>query len=291
MPDGDGRLQEPVMQETIVCVATSERTWQSLGRYCFNAPFITNRHRFDLAIGFNGDDHEGRRFLDGLTPEYVLVRPNTGHDLANFDNIIKNVPIYSQYILLHDDHWFYDEDWFNRLEGLLESSPDTDVFGNLVAYDLKGDFKDYHDRLCSLMGYTDVIDRPYPHFVQGLAGMYRGSAIRTVLEMDGIPHLHRSVQAAAQVFERVFSSLMLNRGLQFEQIPPGFEMYLVHRDHSFVAIKLQQASQHLVRGDNEGAESIFIMLNQLRPDDPGVQTRIRAVRAGLPDPAIAPGRQ
>jgi hypothetical protein len=99
------------------------------------------------------------------------------------------------------------------------------------------------------------------------------------------------VQAAAQVFERVFSSLMLNRGLQFEQIPPGFEMYLVHRYHSFVAIKLQQASQHLARGNNEGAESIFIMLNQLRPDDPGVQTRIRAVRAGLPDPAIAPGRQ
>lgn len=278
------------MHETVVCVATSERTWESLARYCFNAPFIANRHRFDLAIGFNGDDPEGRRFLDGLTPEYVLVRPNTGHDLANFDNIIKNIPNYAQYILLHDDHWFYDEEWFDRLGGLLDLFPDTEVFGNLVTYDLRGDFKDYHDRLCSITGYTDVIDRPYPHFLQGLAGLYRGSVIRTVLAMDGIPHLHRSVQSAAQVFERVFSSLLLNRGVQFGQIPPGFEMYLVHRDHSFVALKLQQATQYLARGDTKGAESIFVMLNQLRPDDPGVQARIKAVRAGQGDLAIASGR-
>ena len=80
------------MQETVVCVATSERTWRSLARYCFNAPFIANRHKFDLAVGFNGDDPEGRRYLDALTPEYVLTRPNTGHDLANFDNIIKQHP-------------------------------------------------------------------------------------------------------------------------------------------------------------------------------------------------------
>ena len=276
------------MQETVVCVATSERTWRSLGRYCFNAPFIANRDRFDLAVGFNGDDPEGRRYLDTLTPEYILTRPNTGHDLANFDNLIKNIPGYAHYILLHDDHWFYDDMWFERLEELHASSPAIGVFGNLVRFDLTGDFKEYHDRLCSDMGYTEVIDRPYPHFVQGLAGSYKGEVIRAMLEQDGIPHLHRSVQAAAQVFERVFSGLMLNQGVQFGQIPPGFELYLVHRDHSFVAIKLQQAAQHIADGNRDAAEEIFVMLHHLRPDDASVKVRVEAVRAGLSDPARNP---
>lgn len=276
------------MHETVVCVATSERTWQSLGRYCFNAPFIANRHKFDLAVGFNGDDPEGRRYLDTLTPEYVLVRPNTGHDLANFDNILKRIPGYQQYILLHDDHWFYDDMWFERLADLHDASPETGVFGNLVRFDLAGDFKEYHDRVCSSMGYTEVIGRPYPHFVQGLAGSYTGSVIRTMLEQDGIPHLHRSVQAAAQVFERVFSGLMLNQGIQFGQIPPGFEMYLVHRDHSFVAIKLQQAAHLIIEGNRAAAEEIFRLVHQLRPDDPTVTVRINAVRAGQADPARNP---
>ena len=276
------------MHDTVVCVATSERTWQSLWRYCLNAPFIANRHKFDLAIGFNGDDPEGRRSLDTLTPEYVLMRPNTGHDLANFDNIIKHIPAYDRYVFMHDDHWFYDEEWFERLEELHLSSPEIGVFGNLVRFDLQGDFREYHDRFCSIMGYAEVIGKPYPHFVQGLAGSYTGAVIRKVLDMDGIPHMHRSVQSAAQVFERVFSGLLLNQGVQFAQIPPGFEMYLVHRDHSFVAIKLQQAAHHIAGGDREAAEEIFVLLHQLRPGDPSVQQRVDAVRAGHDDPASIP---
>ncbi len=276
------------MNDTVVCVSTSERTWPVLARYCFNAPFLANRHRFDLAIGFNGDDPEGRRYLDTLTPEYTLMRPNVGHDLANFDNILKRIPLYERYILLHDDHWFYDEEWFERLEDLHEASPETGVFGNLARYDLQGDFKDYHDRMCTMFGYTEVIGKPYPHFVQGIAGSYRGSVIRMLLEQDGIPHLHRHVQSAAQVFERLLSWLLLDRGVEVAQIPPGFEMYLVHRDHSFVAIKLQQAAQQIARGDRAGAEETFVLLQQLRPDDRTIELRIDAVRAGMADPAISP---
>lgn len=269
------------MRNTIVCVATSARTWQALGRYCFNAPFRANRHRFDLAVGFNGSDTEGRRFIDTLTPEYLLLRPNTGHDLANFDNILKNVPLYARYVLLHDDHWFYDEEWFERLTGLLDGAPDIGVFGNLVAYDLKGEFKEYHDRLCQLTGYEEVAGRSYPHFVQGLAGIYRGTVIRTMLDDDGIPHLHRGIQPAAQVYERVFSALMLDRGVRFGQIPPGYELYLVHRDHSIVALKLEQASRYLAEGDRDGAGAIFLQLRQLRPGDAGLEQRINALQTGV----------
>jgi hypothetical protein len=65
-------------------------------------------------------------------------------------------------------------------------------------------------------------------------------------------------------------------------------MYLVHRDHSFVAIKLQQAAQHIADGNRDGAEEIFVMLHHLRPDDASVKVRIDTVRAGLADPARNP---
>jgi hypothetical protein len=268
------------MRETIVCVAASECTWENLKRYCFNAAFRANRHRFDLAIGFNGYDHEAIRFIDALTPEYLLTRPNTGHDLANFDNILKRVPAHARYILMHDDHWFFDEEWFDRLLVLLDSTPEVGVFGNLVPYDVQGSFKEYYDRLCALTGYDEVLGHGYPHFLQGLAGIYRGEVIREILTDDGIPHLHRSVQTAAQVFERVFSALLLNRGVHFAQIPPGFELFLVHRDHSIVLIKLEQAAHYLDMGDRDSAESIFAMLKELRPDDADLTKRMGEMRAG-----------
>lgn len=272
--------QKVAMRKTIVCVAASECTWQNLRRYCFNAAFRANRHRFDLAVGFNGYDPEAIRFIDTLTPEYLLTRPNTGHDLANFDNILKRVPAHTRYILMHDDHWFFDEEWFDRLLVLLDSTPEIGVFGNLVPYDVQGSFREYYDRLCTMTGYDDVLGHGYPHFLQGLAGIYRGEVIQEMLACDGIPHLHRSIQAAAQVFERVFSALLLNQGVRFAQIPPGFELFLVHRDHSIVLIKLEQAAHCLDAGDRDSAENIFAMLKELRPEDADLMKRIADMRAG-----------
>ncbi len=275
------------MRETIVCIAASERTWSNLRQFCFNAAFRANRHRFDLAVGFNGFDPDAERYIDTFTPEYVLPRPNTGHDLANFDNILKRVPDYQRYILLHDDHWFFDEEWLDRLYMLLEDTPEVGVFGNLVPFDVKGTFKEYFDQLCTTNGYDDVPGRMYPHYLKGLAGIYRGEVIKAILADDGIPHLHRSVQPAAQVFERVFSALLLNKGVHFAQIPPGCELYLVQRDHNIVSIRLEQAATYLTLGDRDSAETVFARLMELRPQDADLVKRIADLRAGrrvLPPP-------
>lgn len=268
------------MNSIVVCVASSERTWQNLSRYCFNAPFRANRHRFDLAIGFNGDDPEAFRAIDMFTPEYLLQRPNTGHDLANFDNLIKRIPAYDTYVFMHDDHWFFDEGWVDRLLELRQNAGGIDVFGNLVASDVTGPMQVLYDRLAIDLGYDEILGKQYPHFLQGLAGMYRGSVIRDLLSIDGIPHIHRSVQLAAQVFERMFSFLLLERGWTLGQIPPGYEMYLVHRDHSIVAIKLEQAAAYLEAGDDTHAQQIFGLLKGLRPNDPVLQQRIEELWSG-----------
>jgi hypothetical protein len=264
---------------TVVCVSASERTWPNLERYCFNAPFRAQRKRFALAVGFNGYDPEGLRFVECLEPEYLYVRPNTGHDLANFDNILKRLPAFDRYILLHDDHWFHDCRWMDVLEQLAASHPDVGIWGNLARWDVEGKFREYYMQLAGFLGYEEMADMNFPHFLQGLAGAYEGEVVRKILAMDGIPHLHRSVQVAAQVCERLSSGLLLKEGVVFGQIPPGYELYLLHRDHSIVKVKLEEATALIAHGDRTKAEEIFHVLRDLRPDDQNLRTRIEQLRA------------
>jgi hypothetical protein len=263
---------------TIVCVSASERTWTNLQRYCFNAPFRAQRPKVALAVGFNGYDADALRFIESLEPEHLFVRPNTGHDLANFDNILKRLPAYERYILLHDDHWFHDQDWLDVLDRLASSRPDIDVWGNLAPCDVEGVFREYYTQLTGFLGYEDMAAKMFPHFLQGLAGVYSGAVVKKILAMDGIPHLHRSVQVAAQVCERLFSGLLLDQGVTFGQIPPGYELYLLHRDHSIVKVKLEEAAILIGRGERARAEEIFTILSELRPDDDTLRTRIDQLR-------------
>lgn len=263
---------------TVVCISASERTWQNLERYCFNSIFRSQRKRFVLAVGFNGHNADALRYIDGLEPEHLFVRPNTGHDLANFDNILKRLPAFDAYILLHDDHWFYDTAWFDVLGRLADTHEGIDVWGNLVGFDVEGEFLGYYAQLARALGYNELADRTFPHFLQGLAGIYSRKAIDIALEMDGIPHVHRNVQAAAQVCERLFSGLLLDRGVTFGQIPPGYELYLMHRDHSIMKAKLEEAARFLSVGDTRSAEGIFAVLRNLRPGDGVLETRIGNLR-------------
>jgi hypothetical protein len=262
----------------VVCVATSERTWRNLDRYCFNPVFRAQRHRVALAVGFNGTDPEALRFIERLEPEHLFLRPNTGHDLANFDNMLKRLPAYEQYLFLHDDHWFHDTAWVDTLGGLMARQPGAGVLGNLVPFDVTGEFLEYYTLLTRALGYDEMAETAYPYFLQGLAGLYRRHVVEQILAMDGIPHLHRSVQVAAQVCERLFSGLLLRRGIVLEQIPPGFELYLVHRDHSIVKMKLEQAAGFLASGNGERAEHIFRLLRELRPGDDILESRIAQLK-------------
>jgi hypothetical protein len=264
---------------TVVCVSASERTWKNLERYCFNAPFRAQRRNFALAVGFNGYDADGLRLIEHLEPEHLFIRPNTGHDLANFDNILKRLPAFDRYILLHDDHWFHDPRWLDVLDQLARSHPEVGVWGNLSQWDVEGKFSEYYMQLTGFLGYEEMASRKFQWFLQGLAGVYNGVVVKKILAMDGIPHLHRSVQIAAQVCERLFSGLIQEAGTTFGQIPPGYELYLLHRDHSIVKVKLEEAATLIAYGERTRAEEIFEILSDLRPDDHNLRTRIEHLRA------------
>jgi hypothetical protein len=218
-------------ENVIVCVATSEATWPNLMRYGFNHHFKINRARFDLAVVCNGDSSAFKGFVDALRPEFLLTRLNLGFDLAGFDALLKYIPVekYERFILLHDDHWFDDRDWFDTLLKLSDQNPDIDIFGNLL--DCSEDKLVEHFEIVSrILGYGRLLDPMPPVFVQGVAGLFTRKAVEAWQQADGIPHIHNNLKNLAEICERLASFILYKDGCGFMQVPPGFQRYLRHRD-------------------------------------------------------------
>ncbi len=223
---------------TVVCVVTSERTWRNLLRYCFNHAFKAQRHRFHLAVACNGVIDAFSGYMAGLKPDYLVQRRNLGFDLAAFDTLLKQIPVerYDSFILLHDDHWFDDELWFDKLSTLAANHPDVDIFGNLL--DCSHDKLVEHFEIVSrILGYGRYMDDPAPVFAQGVAGLFTRRAVDHWLEHDGIPHIHNNLKNVAEICERLASFILYEAGCSFMQIPPGFQRYLRHGEHRSYALE------------------------------------------------------
>lgn len=217
--------------KTLVCVVTSEATWPNLARYCFNHSFKMNRRAFDLAIVCNGASSDALAYVQSCMPDHLITRPNLGFDLAGFNALLHTVPLhqYDRFILLHDDHWFAEDDWFICLSNLADTHPDIDVFGNLL--DCSEDKLVEHFEIVSrILGYGRYLEPMAPVFVQGVAGLFTRRAIDVWLQADGIPHIHNNLKNVAEICERLASFMLYDAGCNFMQIPPGFQRYLRHRD-------------------------------------------------------------
>jgi hypothetical protein len=211
----------------VVLVVTCDKTWKDLPRFCFNQHFLDNRDAFDLAVVFNGTDSEGIRHVEALAhPEYLLQRPNLGLDLAGFDYGIKNTPRYETYLFMHDDHWFVDSTWPGLFK-TLDDDTSIDALGNIVSS--KTFPPPHHKMIANALGYEKYQLDQFPYFLQGLAGFYKRRAVDCMLERGGIPHLLDNHRETTFVFERIHSFILLDSGIKFGQIPPGYEKYLKHR--------------------------------------------------------------
>ncbi|BCS55995.1 hypothetical protein [Geobacter sp. SVR] len=219
----------------VVVVITSERTWHNLARYCFNGHFRASRDRVDLCIVFNGNVSISLSQAALLDPEYLLQRPNVGRDPAALDFALKTLPQYEYYLVLHDDHWFHVPHWLDYLIRLLDEDDSVDAYGNLITtcpYG-SGSFESSFEQFCRvIMNDSRYSAEMFPHFLQGMAGIYRGRAIRRLLQRDGVPHTHTNDYKAGEVCERLFSYVLMDEGMVLKQIPPGYELYLRHRDHN-----------------------------------------------------------
>lgn len=222
-------------KSTVVIVISSERTWRNLATYCFNDQFRINRHRFDLCVTFNGALAEALPIVNSSNPEYLYQRPNFGMDPAALDFTLKALPEYEQYLVLHDDHWFHTPQWFDYLTQLLHEDPTADVYGNLVTsctYNSEA-FDAFFDLVSGVITDNPALrSGAFPYYLQGMAGIFRGKAVQSLLQCDGLPHTHCNNKKTIEVCERLFSYQLLYARMNLKQIPPGYELFLRHRDHN-----------------------------------------------------------
>lgn len=218
-----------------VIIITSEVTWRHLQSYCFNACFTNNRTKFDLCIAFNGiPSGEALATLTAQTPEHLIIRPNAGMDPAALDACIKNLPDYEYVIVMHDDHWFSNDTWFEQLYTLMQIDESAAAYGNLVTscpYNAP-EFETFFDIVSTTIGYENYHNSEFPCYLQGMAGIYRKSTIELLLRLDGVPHTHGNNKKVVEVCERMLSYLLLRHGAVLKQIPPGYELYLRHQHHN-----------------------------------------------------------
>jgi hypothetical protein len=253
---------------TVVCVATSEKTWKKLPIYCFNDSFLSIREEFDLAIGFNGDSIDARPYIEGIRPDYFFERPNDGFDLASLDHMIKHIPRYDYYVFLHDDHWFRDNNWLRIIHDLFTKHGAIDVIGNIRKNDYDAGTHEKFWAYLSQAGYGKYCHLQFDSFVQGLAGAYRGNVIERILELGGIPWREGNNKTAAEYNERFFSLMLLHEQFTLTQIPPGYESYLMHYDHREIREKAIEI-RHLLFDDHmSAAEDMVRELQKRKPDDP-----------------------
>lgn len=216
-----------MVDKIVVCVVSSEKTYNNLDYYCFDSFFLQGRKLVDVALVFNGKPDYIPRSVYITKPNYIWVRPNLGLDPGGFNFLISNIPQYKYYLLLHDDHHFADGNWAENFYGLVKTNPNIHVWGNLFSTKLDA-FKTI--RLFNeFLDYRTEIDK-FTHFIQGYAGLYKNEVIKSLLENNnGITTTDLSDSFICQCLERYHSYFLYKNGFIFGQIPPGYEKYLLHK--------------------------------------------------------------
>ncbi len=218
-------------RDSVICIAAHGNAWDKMKKYCFNSAFRHHRDKFDLCVVLNGGHEQTAQFIqEYLEPEYLVVRENTGLDQGAFDTAIKTARGYETYILMHYDHHFSDYNWFTFLHNRLYELK-CDVLGNIVRPSTKHLPIDF-DEVAKGLGYGELEPGKFEGFIQGCAGFYKGAVIKFLLDRGGIPHAKEDNRNIACICERLLSFLLLQHGFLLDQIPPGYEQYLYHAEHS-----------------------------------------------------------
>jgi hypothetical protein len=207
-------------------VATSEKTWKKLTTYCFNSVFLNQRAKFDLAVCFNGSDARACAVLDLAKPNYVLHRSNEGFDIGAFYHAFKNTPRYDRYILLHDDHEFRDSLWFEKLTCLNDQNDDETLFGNLIY--VPEEIKSKLQQIAKTFSQNGVLPQSFSCYIHGLGGLFTRRAIECLLEVGDLPYVNTRDKDQAILAEVISNFLLCLKGFKLFQIPPGYDLFLIH---------------------------------------------------------------
>ena len=241
------------MKNTVVAVVSSEKTYEKLNNILFNDCFLLNRDKFDLAVVFNTDSTINHSFKTNF--DYTFYRENTSLDPAGFNYLIRNLPDYDYYFLLHDDHFFLNENWFDFSIHLLENNPNVDVIGNILFNSLPEILQKQFDNFIRNIGLTKLLNiSTNPYFLHGIAGIYRGKVIQKFrFSFNGIPYMQNNDKLLAMFCERLTSLLIIEQNFKLSQYPGEIFTYLYHSSVNILNTKFSEAMKHITLNNLEKA--------------------------------------
>ena len=240
------------MEKILISIISSERTWNNFSKFGFDEKLIKERKRFELALVLNGYNKEAIEYFNKFQPDYFFLRQNLGYDPAAVEHLLKLIPVFDTTLILHDDHWFRDGSWLDKILTLRSGEPEIDVWGNIV-YNLSNEFPGFSD-YCKANGHKHLIDINSGEILQGLSGIFSAKAITELKKIQfNFPLVND--KHLGEIGERIFSNSIIHLNLKLRLFPEGIFAFLCHnrtndQDHFFwTASSLAAANKYLEARD------------------------------------------
>ncbi len=233
-------------------IVTSEKTWQNIFRWKLAKNINDYSKEFDLAVTMNGYNVEGISKIEKFSPEYFFLRPNLGFDAASIAYSIGLLPLYDYTIILHDDHWFADENWFEKINKLVKSNSDVDVWGNI----LFGRKRDKFDEYCESLGFSEIGKIKEERFLHGMCGVFKKEVIKKLKEVK-LPYKNSHEKEDANLGERFFSALLFANNFRVKEFPEGVYRFLLHNERNYTNHLISKANAYLFQGEYLEAKKYF----------------------------------
>jgi hypothetical protein len=211
------------------CIATSKVTWKRLQFMACNSTFLSARSQFSLAVIMNGDSNAYEAYLKALNPDYLIIRKNIGNEAGAYNDAIHNLPAHEWYCFMHDDHWFWNDAWFESILDCANTSEKV-CYGNLITCDFL--WNEEFNAITQKWSFELPPGNIRVTILQGMAGLHHRSVIETLLNCGGIPYFEGKREFFNHFHERLFSYILIKEKIPFKSLPGGYEYLLLHRTYA-----------------------------------------------------------
>jgi len=240
------------MKNLLICVISSEKTWQNFPKHNFDKKILLKRENFDFAVVLNGYSGDAVNFYKQFLPDYFFLRPNLGFDVAAISHLLSIIPIYKTTIIMHDDHRFSGDDWLDKIVSYRNSHPEVDIWGNILYQQTGGEYIKYLKKI----GQEKFIEHRNNFFLHGLSGVFNQKAIQS-LKNYGLQILYSENKEEAIHGERLFSEILILLNIKIEQFPDGIYKFFKHGEGNYKNYLFSTASMYAYTSRFKEAKEYF----------------------------------
>ncbi|HOM64778.1 MAG TPA: hypothetical protein PK591_03035 [Ignavibacteriales bacterium] len=245
------------MNNIVVAIVSSEKTFEKLDQIVFNDAFLTNRHKFDLAVVFNSNTKIENNFKTNF--DYIFYRENIGLDPGGFNYLIQKLPDYNYFFLMHDDHFFLDNNWLDFSIQIIKDNPNVDILGNILFNQLPSSLQNHFDSFIKSLNLNHLLNySKNPEFIHGISGLFTFKAIKALKSKYGsIPFVNSNDKLMAMFCERLTTLLFNDCSINYAQFPGEIFTFLYHGTNNTLSVYFSEANKYLALNNIEKAIEYF----------------------------------